>query len=103
MKPLALSVAVAVAVFGVVIGCATMKPEAAGTLHVQCNVPDAAVLLDDAVVGRASDLAKTGKSLRPGFYRVELRHPGYYSYFAEIDVPEGGATAVKAELHPLLD
>jgi hypothetical protein len=92
-----------IAVIAVVVGCATMKPEAAGTLKVQCNVADAAVLLDDVVVGRASDLGKTGKSLLPGFYRVELRHPGYYSYFAEVDVPEGGATAVKAELHPLLD
>ena len=101
MRTLALFVAVAV--LGLLVGCATMKPEAAGTLHVQCNVPDAAVLLDDALVGRAGDLAKTGKSLRPGFYRVELRHPGYYSHFAEIEVPEGGATAVKAELHPLLD
>jgi hypothetical protein len=55
------------------------------------------------VVGRASEVGKTGKSLPPGFYRVELRHPGYYSYFAEVDVPEGGAAAVKAELHPLLD
>jgi hypothetical protein len=101
MKPLAL--VVAVAVLGVIVGCATMKPEEAGTLHIQCNVSDAAVLLDDAVVGRASDLAKTGKSLRPGFYRVELRHPSYYSYFAEIDVPESGAMTVKAELHPLLN
>jgi hypothetical protein len=97
MKPLALLAVV------LVVACATMKPEAAGTLVVECNVPDAAVLVDDAVVGRASELGKSGKSLRPGFYRVELRHPGYYSHFAEVDVPEGGAVSVKAELHPLLD
>jgi hypothetical protein len=92
-----------VGVLGFFTACATMKPEAAGTLKVECNVPDAAVVLDDAVVGRASDLAKTGKSLQPGFYRVELRHPGHYSYFTEVTVPEGGAVAVKAELQPLLD
>jgi len=84
-------------------GCATMGAEPAGTLKLECNVPDAALLLDDEVVGRAGEIGKTGKSLRPGFYRVELRHPGYYPYLAEIDVPEGGATALKAELHPLLD
>ena len=90
-------------VLGFVVGCATMKPEVAGTLTVDCNVPEAAVLLDDAVVGRAGELKQTGKSLRPGFYRVELRQPGYYPYFTEVNVPEGGATAVKAELRPLLD
>ena len=97
------TVAAVVVLVWMAAGCATMKPEAAGTLRVQCSVPDAAVLLDDVLVGRASDLGKAGQSLRPGFYRVELRHPGYYSYFAEIDVPEGGTTDVKAELHPLLD
>jgi hypothetical protein len=97
------SLATFVVVLVLAVGCATMKPEAAGTLQVQCNVPDAAVLIDDAVVGRASDVAKAGKSLHPGFYRVELRHPGYYSYFAEVNVPEGGSIGVQAELHPLLD
>jgi hypothetical protein len=97
------TLAILAVAFSLCFGCATMKPEAAGSLTVDCNVADAAVLLDDEVVGRTADLKKTAKSLRPGFYRVELRHPGYYSYFTEIKVPEGGATAVKAELHPLLD
>jgi hypothetical protein len=92
-----------VVVVGFAIGCATMKFEEAGVLTVACNVPEAAVLLDDDVVGRAGELQKTGKSLRPGFYRIEIRQPGYYPYFAEVDIPEGGAAAVKAELHPLLD
>jgi hypothetical protein len=103
MRPLPVVVIAVFAVMALVMGCATLPPEAAGTLKVQCNVADAAVLLDDVVVGRASELGKTAKSLPPGFYRVELRHPGYYSHFAEVDVPEGGATAIKAELHPLLD
>jgi hypothetical protein len=91
------------AIIALSVGCASMDPEAAGTLQVSCNVPDAAVLLDDELVGRAGELAKTGKTLRPGFYRVEIRQPGYYPFFAEVNVPEGGATAVKAELFPLLD
>jgi hypothetical protein len=99
MKPLV----VFVALLGLCIGCATMKPEEAATLNIECNVPEAAVLLDDVMVGRAAELKKEAKSIRPGFYRVEIRHPGYYSYFTEITVAEGGAAAVKAELHPLLD
>lgn len=105
MKVLASFVALVglVGLFGLAPGCATMRPESAAMLHVECNVPDAAVLLDDVLIGRASDLKKADKAISPGFYRVELRHPGYYSYFTEITVAEDGAAAVKADLHPLLD
>jgi hypothetical protein len=99
MKLLAISVVVIL----LSLGCATIKSEGAATLHLDCNVPDAAVLLDDALVGRAVDLSKNDKVIRAGFYRVEIRHPGYHSYFTEITVAEGGVAAVKADLHPLLD
>jgi len=99
MKSWAISVVVMLLSFG----CATMKSEGAATLHVDCNVPDAAVLLDDGLVGRVADLAKNDKVIRAGFYRVEIRHPGYHSFFTEITVAEGGVAAVKADLHPLLD
>lgn len=99
MKALAISVVVILLSFG----CATMKSEGAATLHLDCNVPDAAVLLDDALVGRVADLMRKNKVIRAGFYRVEIRHPAYHSYFTEITVAEGGVAAVKAELHPLLD
>lgn len=102
MKRFLLAGVVAFVVSGAT-GCATMKAPPAASLRVECNVPDAMVLLDDALVGKASDLAKKDRSIRPGFYRVELRHPGYYSHFAEISVEEGGGATVKAELHPLLD
>jgi len=85
------------------VGCATLHSEGSATLRVECNVADAAVLLDDAVFGHVAELAKKDKTLRPGFYRVEIRHPRYHSYFTEITVADGGAAAVKAELHPLLD
>jgi len=37
------------------------------TLRVECNVPDAAVLLDDVLLGRASELRKNDKFIRPAF------------------------------------
>jgi hypothetical protein len=54
-------------------------------------------------MGRASQWAKSGRFIRPGFYRVEIRHPSYYSHFEEIRVADGGSATVKAELHPLLE
>ncbi len=102
MKLFALVAAVALSI-ALSFGCATMKAEAPAHLRVECNVPDAMVLLDDGLVGKAADLSKKDKSIRPGFYRVELRHPGYYSFFTEISVDSGGEATVKAELHPLLE
>jgi protein-S-isoprenylcysteine O-methyltransferase Ste14 len=85
------------------LGCATLRTEETAMLRVECNVPGAAVLLDDAVWGRVAQAAKQDKPIRPGFYRLEIRHPGYYSYFGEFTVDEGDTAQVKAELHPLLD
>jgi hypothetical protein len=84
------------------LGCATLHSEGSAMLRVECNVPDAAVLLDDAVWARVADVAKKEKPVGPGFYRVEIRHPGYYSYFGELTVGEDDAAVVKAVLHPLL-
>ncbi len=110
MKPrLTIVAIVAVLAMLVGVGCATLHSEGSATLRVECNVPEAVVLLDDAVWGHVAELAKQAKkdnkdkTIRPGFYRVEIRHPRYYPYFTEITVADGGAAAVKAELHPLLD
>ena len=82
--------------------CATAR-SGAGIFEVQCNVPEAMVLIDDVVVGRAADWAPPGRAIRPGFRRVEIRYPGYHSHYAEIDIADGGGARVKAELHLLLD
>jgi hypothetical protein len=84
-------------------GCASLKAEGAATFRVECNVPEAAVLLDDVAMGRASQWTKPDRFIHPGFYRVEIRHPSYYSHFEEITVADGGSVLVKAELHPLLE
>ena len=99
MKSIAL-VSLAVFLFA---GCASLKSEGSAAFRVECNVPDAAVLLDDVPMGRASQWAKPDRFIRAGFYRVEIRHPNYYSHFEEITVADGGSAVVKAELHPLLE
>jgi hypothetical protein len=84
-------------------GCATSQIQATSGLRVECNVPDAALWLDDHLAGRASEWAGKDHMVRPGFYRVELRHPAYYSYMGEVTVTDGGSAVIKAELHPLLE
>jgi len=84
-------------------GCVSMQPDMSATLRLECNVPDAAVIMDDVMMGRVSELNKVERHIRPGFYRVELRHPDYYTYYTEFQVENDGVAVVKVELHRLLD
>lgn len=84
-------------------GCATGRVQGAAGFQVQSNVPDAAVWVDDVLIGRVSEWSSSGRFIKPGFHRVEIRHPAYYSHFREIEVAEGSGVLIKAELRPLLD
>jgi hypothetical protein len=83
--------------------CATGHPDGSGALAIECNVPEALLVIDDVTVGRVSEWKPPGQAIRPGFRRVEIRQPGYFSHYAEIDLKDGGAAAVRAHLHPQLD
>ena len=85
-----------------VCSCATF-PKGVGNFQVVCNVPDAMVIIDDVLVGRVSEWSAPGRQIRPGFHRIEIRHPAYFSHYAEIELSDGGGQVVKADLHPLLD
>jgi hypothetical protein len=84
-------------------GCATLASGPRGSLAVRCNVAEAGVLVDDVLVGPVSEWAPPGRPLRPGFHRIEIRHPGYFSHYAEVDIAVGRPSQVAAELHPLLE
>ena len=55
--------------------------------RVECNVPDATVWVDDVLVGKVTDWKSDGKHIRAGFHRIEVRHPNYYSFFQEVELP----------------
>ena len=69
----------------------------------ETNVPDATVWIDDVLVGKTSDWSRDGRHIRPGFHRVEIRAPGYYSVYQEVDQPEGGRAVVNATMHAMLE
>ena len=86
-------------------GCATSLKSVGVAFHVDSNVPDATVWIDDILVGRVVEWQRQGQGaryIRPGFHRIEIRHPNYYSYFAEIEPAAGTTTSVNAQLHQLL-
>jgi PEGA domain len=86
-----------------VLACAHSIPYGAVAFRVESNVPDATVWVDDVLIGKVSDWTSDDRQIRAGFHRVEIRHPGYYSYFQEIELPEGSRAIVKAELRPLIE
>jgi hypothetical protein len=84
-------------------GCAHGLSENAIAVRVDCNVPDATLWIDDVLVGTASSWKADGRQIRAGFHRIEVRHPGYYSFFQEVEVPGGSHVVVNAKLRELVE
>jgi hypothetical protein len=83
--------------------CAHFSAPPGVALEVESNVPESTIWVDDVLVGTVSAWAHEGKHVRAGFHRVEIRAAGYYSVYREIEQPDGGRAAIKAELRPLLE
>jgi hypothetical protein len=86
-----------------VVSCAHTLSGSAIAFRVDCNVPDATVWIDDVLVGKASDFKKDDRQIKPGFHRVEVRHPNYYSFFQEVELPGGSKVVVNAKLRELVE
>ncbi len=74
---------VAVACGSMLVGllsCAQTLSSSAIAVRVDCNVPEATVWIDDVLVWTTSSW-RSPRQLRAGLHRVEIRHPGYYSFF----------------------
>ena len=85
------------------VSCAHGLGGEAISFRVECNVPDATLWVDDVLVGKVTDWKGDGKQIRAGFHRIEVRHPNYYSFFQEVELPPGSRTVVNAKLRELLD
>jgi hypothetical protein len=93
----------AVVVLGALLAaCHGVSAPAIG-FRVESNVPDATVVVDDVPIGTTHDWSAPGRQIHAGFHRVEVRHPGYYSFFQEIDLPAGQVAVVNAQLHELVE
>jgi hypothetical protein len=86
-----------------VASCAHSLGGEAISFRVECNVPDATLWVDDVLVGKVTDWKSDGKQIRAGFHRIEVRHPNYYSFFQEVEVPGGSHVVVNAKLRELIE
>jgi hypothetical protein len=84
------------------LACSHVREPRAGTLRVECNVSDATLWVDDVLLGTVSAW-RQGHLVRVGFHRVEIRHPNYFTHFAEVHVREKQVVTVRAELRPQLE
>jgi hypothetical protein len=84
-------------------GCAHAPPPPTIALKVECNVADATVFVDDVPAGAAVRWKAGDRRIRAGFHRIEVAAPGYYSVYEEVDLPNGGAAVVPANLRKTLD
>ncbi|HEY5448191.1 MAG TPA: PEGA domain-containing protein [Polyangia bacterium] len=85
------------------VSCAHTLAENAIAMRVECNVPDATIWVDDVLVGKVGDWKSEGKHIRAGFHRIEVRHPNYYSFFQEVELPGGSHVVVNAKLRELIE
>ena len=85
------------------VSCAHAPASQVGGFRVDCNLADATIWIDDVMVGSASSWTSRGRQIRAGFHRIEIRHPGYYSIFKEIDLAVGAETVVVAKLRETID
>jgi hypothetical protein len=99
-RPLVLA---ATLLFALAASCAHSLSDSAIAIRVECNVPDATVWIDDVLVGRVSDWKGDGRQIRAGFHRIEIRHPNYYSFFQEVELPGGSHVVVNAKLRELIE
>jgi len=82
--------------------CAHGLGDNAIAFRVECNVPDATIWVDDVLVGKVTDW-KSDKQISAGFHRIEVRHPNYYSFFQEVELPDGSNVVVNAKLRELIE
>jgi hypothetical protein len=72
-------------------------------LQVAANVPDAMIWVDGVLIGSVTAWARDGRHIRAGFHRVEIRAPGYYSVYREVEQADGGHASVSATLRPVIE
>jgi hypothetical protein len=84
------------------VSCAHGLGENAIAMRVECNVADATLWVDDVLVGKVTDW-KGDKHIKAGFHRIEVRHPNYYSFFQEVELPGGSRVVVNAKLRELIE
>ncbi len=85
------------------VGIACAHGGGRADLALRCPLPDAEVYVDEVYLGRCALWGNRALPLKPGFHTVEVRAPGRYPFYAEVDVPNGSSSSLDVALREALD
>jgi hypothetical protein len=85
---------------GLVLGCASAPPNS--SLKMSGAMGDAAVTIDDQLIGTLKYIEKHGVSLAPGKHRLTVEKSGYFPYDKLVEAT-GGPIRVEVVLDPIPD
>ncbi len=71
-------------------------------LYVHCPIKDAAVWIDDRMIGRVDEVGG-GVRLRSGAHRIEIRHDRYHTRYLLVTLTHGETRTVELTMAELLD
>jgi hypothetical protein len=83
--------------------CAHTQAGGKGDLHLGCPLPEAEVYVDDFYLGRCALWKKRPLPLKPGFHTIEVRAPGRYPFYGEVEMPAGSERRLDVSLRETLD
>lgn len=78
----------------------TDRPKTAtrdAVIRIDCPITDARVLLNDRELGSVAQLRR-GIALSPGTHRLEVKHPGYHTHYAALELTRSERRVIVVEL-----
>ena len=80
-------------------GTQTTKTAATAALELRCEVRDAELWVNSRYIRELGQLSR-GVKLKPGSYRVEVRHSDYHSAYFEVELSEHERRILEVSLAP---
>jgi len=103
--PRAAGAALALATAAILASCGAHRPAAdpgpRGTLRFACTPDDAAVEVDETVLGPAAMFSERGLLLKPGIHRVVLRAGDHFPEYLQVEISEGEVEVIEVSLRPV--
>ena len=81
------------------VACSHVQPVAKGAIVVNCKVDSAEVWLNERFLSEVRNM-RAGVRVRPGTYRLEVRHQNYYPAYRLVTVTAGQRAVIAVDPAP---
>jgi len=72
-------------------------------IRLACNRPEAAVYVDELLVGRCDQLRRAWIGMAPGAHRLTVKAPGFFPRHLDLLIRKGDMQQITATLQPELE